>query len=188
MARPASENKRLVCVAAVAAAHGVRGALKLKTFTEEPENVAAYGPLMDERGLTLFSVAVIAPAKGGVIVEAEGITDREAAEALRGLRLHVPRERLPAPEEDSFYYEDLVGLAVHDTEGRRLGTVEAVHDFGAGEVIDYRDAAGRSGMIAFTKALVPEVDLGQGRLVVTPDAVADAVTDTAGGQRALEAS
>lgn len=170
MARSASSESKLVCVAAVAAAHGVRGALKLKTFTEDPDNVGAYGALLDETGRELFAVRVIGPAKGGVLVQAEGITDRDAAEALRGLRLYVPRERLPEPEPDSFYYEDLVGLAVVDTEGRPLGRVSAVHDFGAGEVLEYRDEAGQSGMLPFTAALVPEVDLPRGRIVVVPEA------------------
>jgi len=169
MAGSAPSDDKLVCVAAVAAAHGVRGALKLKTFTEDPLNVGAYGPLLDEAGHELFTVRVVAPAKGGVIVEAEGITDRDAAEVLRGLRLFVPRARLPEPEADSFYYEDLVGLEVEDTEGRSLGRVIAVHDFGAGEVLEYRDDAGRDGMVAFTTELVPEVDLAGGRIVVVPE-------------------
>ena len=162
---------RLVCVAAVAAAHGVRGALKLKTFTEDPATVGAYGPLLDEAGRELFAVLVIGPAKGGVIAEARGITDRDAAEALRGVRLYIPRARLPEPEDDTFYYEDLVGLAVQDTSGRPLGRVTAVHDFGAGEVIEFQGAEGKGCMVPFTMALVPEVDLAHGRLVVAPEAL-----------------
>ena len=161
----ASAEQKLVCVAAVAAAHGVRGALKLKTFTEAPENVGAYGALLDETGRELFEVEVIGPAKGGIVVKAEGITDRDAAEALRGVRLYVARSRLPEPEPDAFYYEDLVGLVVQDTGGKSLGRVTGVHDFGAGEVIEYRDPAGVSSMVPFTLGLVPEVDLAEGRLV-----------------------
>jgi 16S rRNA processing protein RimM len=170
LGKTAPEN-RLVCVAAVAAAHGVRGALKLKCFTEDPADVGAYGPLLDEAGRELFTVRVLAPAKGGVIVAAEGITDRDAAEALRGIRLYIPRERLPEPEDDTFYYEDLVGLVVQDTRGRALGRVIAVHDFGAGEVIEFKGAEGKGGMVPFTMALVPEVDLAHGRLVVAPEAL-----------------
>ena len=171
MTESAPFDERLVCVAAVAAAHGVRGALKLKTFTEDPDNVGAYGPLLDETGRELFAVRVIAPAKGGVVVAAEGISDRDAAEALRGLRLFVPRARLPEPEDDSFYYEDLLGLVVEDPDGRAIGRVVAVHDFGAGEVLEYRDEAGRDGMVPFTTTLVPEVDLAAGRLVLAPEAL-----------------
>lgn len=156
----------LVCVAAVAAAHGVRGALKLKSFTEAPENVAGYGALFDEEGHELFRVRAIGPCKGGVIVTAEGITDRDAAEALRGLRLYVPRDRLPATDDDTFYHADLVGLAVQTEAGEEVGRVVAVHDFGAGDVLEYVDAAGASQMVAFTLAHVPEVDLDRRRVVV----------------------
>jgi 16S rRNA processing protein RimM len=173
----ASPEPRLVCVAAVAAAHGVRGALKLKCFTEDPADVGSYGPLLDEAGRELFTVRVMAPAKGGAIVEAEGITDRDAAEALRGVRLYIPRERLPEPEDGTFYYEDLVGLAVQDTAGRPLGRVIAVHDFGAGEVIEFQGAEGEGGMVPFTMTLVPEVDLAHGRLVLAPEAL-EATTPT----------
>jgi 16S rRNA processing protein RimM len=180
MGKSAPLDRKLVCVAAVAAAHGVRGALKLKCFTEDPVNVGAYGPVVDEQGRDLFEIRVVGPTKGGVIVEAVGITDRDAAEALRGQRLYVPRERLPAPEADAFYYEDLVGLEVQDAGGKALGRVVAVHDFGAGEVIEYQGEAGRSGMVPFTMAAVPEVDLAAGRLVVAPDAVPeDAVPEDA---------
>jgi 16S rRNA processing protein RimM len=154
----------------VAAAHGVRGALKLKTFTEAPENVGAYGPLLDETGRELFEVEVIGPVKGGIVVRAEGIADRDAAEALRGVRLFVARDRLPEPEPGAFYQEDLVGLAVKDTDGRSLGHVIGVHDFGAGEIIEYRDPTGAHSMVPFTLALVPEVDLAQGLLVIAPAA------------------
>lgn len=174
MAKDTPSPPKLVCVAAVATAHGVRGALKLKCFTEDPASVAAYGPLLDEQGRELFSVRVLAPAKGGVIVAAEGIGDRDAAEALKGLRLYVPRERLPEPEDDAFYYEDLIGLAVQDTGGTDLGKVIAVHDFGAGEVLECARPDGTSDMIAFTRALVPEVDLEAGRITVRPEALAEA--------------
>lgn len=173
MSRTAQADQKLVCVAAVATAHGVRGALKLKCFTEAPENVGAYGPLLDAEGRELFKVRVLAPAKGGVIVEAEGITDRDAALALRGLELHVPRERLPALEDESFYYEDLVGLSVRNAAGETLGRVIGVHDFGAGEVLEYRDAEGASAMVAFTQALVPTVDLAAGFLVLAAEALPD---------------
>jgi 16S rRNA processing protein RimM len=177
MPKSAPPAPKLVCVAAVAAAHGVRGALKLKCFTEDPANVGAYGPLVDEDGRRLFAVRVIGPAKGGVIVEAHGITDRDAAEALRGLRLYVPRHRLPEPDADAFYWEDLVGLEVQDPAGQAMGRVVAVHDFGAGEVIEYQGESGAAAMVPFTLAAVPEVDLAAGRLVV-------AALEPADGERA----
>ncbi|MEZ5904735.1 MAG: ribosome maturation factor RimM [Geminicoccaceae bacterium] len=167
----AHSSPNLVCVAAVAAAHGVRGALKLKSFTEEPGNVAGYGALCDAAGHELFRVRAIGPCKGGIIVAAEGITDRDAAEALRGLRLYVPRDRLPATEDDTFYHADLIGLAVVTEAGQEIGRVVAVHDFGAGDVLEFVDAAGASQMVAFTLAHVPAVDLDQRRVVVASAAL-----------------
>ena len=114
-----------MCVAAVASAHGIRGALRIKTFTETPEDVAAYGPVFDQVGQRLFSLDVIGPAKGGVIAKAEGINDRNAAEALRGTKLFVPRQALPDPDdEDEFYYSDLEGLDAFQSDGVPVGVVQ----------------------------------------------------------------
>jgi 16S rRNA processing protein RimM len=156
----------MVCVAQVATAHGVRGALKLRCFTESPENVAAYGPLCDEAGHELFAVRILSAARDGVIVTAEGIRDRDAALGLRGLRLYVPRSRLPATDEDEFYHEDLVGLAARDPAGRSVGRVLAVHDFGAGDILEIATEDGRSEMVPFTRAAVPEIDLAARVLTV----------------------
>jgi 16S rRNA processing protein RimM len=145
----------MVCVAQVATAHGVRGALKLRCFTQAPESVAAYGPLCDEAGHELFAVRVVSVAKGGVIVAAEGIAD-----------LYVPRSRLPATDQDEFYHEDLVGLAARDAQGRSVGRVLAVHDFGAGDILEIATEDGRSEMVPFTRDAVPEVDLAAGVLTV----------------------
>ncbi len=166
---PNRDPERLVCVAEIATAHGVRGALKLRTFTAEPENVLAYGPLLDERGEVLLVVRrVVGRWKSGLIVEAEGVADRTTAEFLRGLRLYVPRAALPEPGEDEYYHVDLIGLRVEDTEGRHLGEVLAVHDFGAGEILEYGHGRHRTRMIRFTREEVPVVDLAGGRIVVAP--------------------
>lgn len=168
MSQRNNTDAKFVCVAAVAAAHGVRGALKLRCFTEVPENVAAYGPVCDEHGRELFALEVIGEAKGGVLARASGVTTREAAEALRGTRLYVPRSRLPATEEDEFYHEDLVGLAAWDPAGRELGRVVAVLNFGAGDVLEIATPEGQSELLPFTRAVVPEIDLAAGRLTVVP--------------------
>jgi 16S rRNA processing protein RimM len=159
----------LVCVALIAAAHGVRGALKLRCFTEQPESVAAYGPLFDETGRELFPIRVIGTAKEGVIASAEGIEDRNAAEALRGVRLYVPRDRLPPAEEDEFYYHDLVGARVLGPAGQEFGAVSAIYDFGAGDVLEVTDAGGEAHMLPFTREVVPEIDLAARRIVVSLD-------------------
>jgi 16S rRNA processing protein RimM len=157
----------MVCVAQVGTAHGVRGAVKLRTFTEDPAGVAAYGPLFDERGRELFSVEVLHRVKGGVVARIPGLDSREAADALRGQLLYVPRSLLPEPEdEEEFYHEDLVGLAAFDPGGEALGRVVAVHNFGAGDLLEVRAPGAESVMVPFTREAVPEVDVKAGRVVV----------------------
>lgn len=155
----ADGGKAMVCVAQIGAPHGVRGAFHLRCFTAAPENVAAYGTLCDERGRPLFYLRIVGPAKGGVIAAVPGVTDRDAAEALRGQSLHVPRERLPATGEDEYYHEDLVGLTARDAEGREVGRVVAVLNYGAGDILEIATADGGSLMVPFTRAAVPAVDL-----------------------------
>lgn len=159
-----------VCVAAVATAHGVRGALKLRAFTETPEDVAAYGPLHDRSGRRLFELTVLGRAKGGVIVRASGIEDREAALALRGTELFVPRAALPALAEDEFYYSDLEGLQAVRPDGSPVGVVRAVDNFGAGDVLELIGRDGRPLTLPFDRRTVPEIDLAGGRVVVDPPA------------------
>ena len=163
---PSAQRPRLVRVAAVAAAHGVRGALKLRCFTEDPRSVAAYGPLLDEAGRELLEVRVEGEVKGGVIVKATGVDDRDTAELLRGRELFVPRQRLPDAEPDEFYQDDLIGLEVRGSDGGRLGRVTAVHDFGAGEVLAFESDDGRESMLPFTERHVPVVDLEAGYIAI----------------------
>jgi 16S rRNA processing protein RimM len=158
----------MVLVGVIVGAHGVRGAVRVKSFTEAPEGVAAYGPVFDETGAKRFELRVLGPTKGGIIAQLSGVTDRNAAEALRGLRLHVPRAALPAPAEEEFYHADLVGLTVQTVDGEVLGTVRAVQNYGAGDLIEVERPGMRSLELPFTRAVVPLVDLAAGRLVVDP--------------------
>ena len=153
---------RSVCLGVIVGAQGLRGQLRVKSFTEEPADVGAYGPLRDEAGERQFRLTVTGRAKGVVLAKIDGIGDRDQAEALRGLRLFVDRAALP------FYHADLIGLGAEDPEGRPLGRVRAVHNFGAGDVIEIEAEGGAILSVAFTKATVPEVDLKAGRLVVDP--------------------
>lgn len=159
-----------VCLGVIVAPHGVRGAVKIKTFTEVPENIAAYGPLIDEKGRRQFTLRHFRVQGEVVVAHLDGIADRDAAEGLKGLRLYVPRAALPAPEEDEFYLADLVGLAAETADGKRVGTVLAVHDFGAGDVLELRQPIGGTIFLPFTRAVVPVVDIAGGRLVVDPPA------------------
>lgn len=154
----------------VGAPHGVRGAVRIKSFTDEPEAIAGYGALEDESGAQRFTLRVIGAAKGDgmVIATLSGVADRDRAEALRGLRLYAPRSALPAPAEDEFYHADLVGLAAELDDGSTLGTVIAVHDFGAGDIIEIAREEGQPVLVPFTRAAVPVVDTAGGKVVIDP--------------------
>lgn len=163
-------GKARVLVGAIAAAHGVRGLVRVKSFTADPKSVASYGELSDERGLRHFRLTLQGQAKDGVIARIDGIDDRDAAEALKGTRLFVDREALPAlAEEDEFYQTDLVGLRVEARDGKTLGRVKAVLNFGAGDLLEI-EGEGVSLMLPFTRQVVPLVDLPGGRLVADPPA------------------
>jgi 16S rRNA processing protein RimM len=155
-------------VGVIVGAHGVRGAVRVKPFTAEPASVAAYGPVEDETGSRRFELRLVGEGKGVVIATLKGVEDRNAAEALKGLRLYVARAALPAPGEEEYYHADLVGLEAVTPAGTPLGRVRAVHDFGAGDSLELALAAGGTLLVPFTKAAVPEIDLAGGRLVVEP--------------------
>jgi 16S rRNA processing protein RimM len=170
---------RRVCVGIIAGAHGVRGAIRVKSFTAEPQDVARYGPLEDESGERRFSLRLVGSAKGVVIARLAGIADRDRAEGLRGLRLYLARAALPATAAEEYYHADLIGLDAALADGTPLGQVRAVHDFGAGDTLEIARPDGPPAMVPFTRAIVPIVDLAGGRLVLDPppgliDAVAPA--------------
>jgi 16S rRNA processing protein RimM len=160
-----------VCVAQFGAPHGVRGEVRLRSFTAEPLAVADYGPLESEDGTRRFRLAALRPAKDMLVARIEGIADRNAAEALRNMRLYVPRERLPPPEADEFYHVDLIGLEAVDRDGKTLGSVIAVPNFGAGDLLELAPPGGGATiLLPFTKAAVPEIDFANRRIVVDPPA------------------
>jgi 16S rRNA processing protein RimM len=159
-----------VCVGAIVGVHGVQGAVRIKSFTTEPADVAAYGEVSDESGARRFAVKVLGQARGAVLARLSGVANRDAAEALRGVRLYVPRAALPETKEDEFYHADLIGLPVETREGAPLGTVRAVHNFGAGDILELRDDGGRELLLPFSDATVPEIDLAARRIVATPPA------------------
>jgi 16S rRNA processing protein RimM len=160
-----------VCVAQIGAAHGIRGEVKLRSFTEEPMAVASYGPLESEDGKRRFTIEALRPAKDHFVARLEGVGDRSAAEQLTNVRLFVPRDRLPPiEEEETFYHADLVGLAAVTMDGVPLGTVTAVLNFGAGDLIEIKPASGEPMLVPFTDTAVPEIDIAGGRIVVNPPA------------------
>jgi 16S rRNA processing protein RimM len=155
-----------VCVARIGAAHGVRGAVKLWTFTEDPLAVKRYGPLFTKDGTRQFDVTSAREAKGFLVAQFEGITTRDQAERLNGLELYVPREKLPATADDEYYHADLIGLAAVTTDGEPLGRVAAIHNFGAGDILEIAPSAGATMLLPFSNAVVPTVDLLGGRVVI----------------------
>ena len=161
-------GKARVLVGVIAAAHGVRGLVRVKSFTADPKSVASYGELSDESGERRFRLALQGQVKEGVIAKIEGVADRDAAEALKGTKLYVAREALPEiAADDEFYQADLVGLRVEARDGRVLGRVKAVLNFGAGDVLEIK-GEGRELLLPFTKRVVPVIDLSAGKLVAEP--------------------
>jgi 16S rRNA processing protein RimM len=158
-----------VCLGQIGAAHGVRGEVRLRSFTSDPAAIADYGPLETEDG-RVFEIETLRPAKDHFVVRLSGIRDRDAASALANTKLYVPRERLPeTAEPDEFYHADLVGLAVIDRAGTKLGTVVAIHNFGAGDLIEVRaDTGGNTELVPFDTTHVPAVDIAAGKIVVDP--------------------
>ena len=158
-----------ICIARIGAPHGVRGAVKLWTFTEDPLAVQAYGPLLTKDGARSFEVETAREVKGHLVATLKGIATREDAERLNGIELYIARDKLPATEEDEYYHADLIGLAAISDAGAPLGTVAAVENFGAGDVIEIERPDGKRFMVPMREEAVPEWDAE--RLVVAADFV-----------------
>ena len=155
-----------VCVARIGAAHGVRGAVKLWTFTEDPLAVQNYGPLLTKDGARQFEIANLRPAKDHLVATFKGIATRNDAEKLNGIELYVPRERLPAADDGEYYHADLIGLAAINSANQPLGRVIAIHNFGAGDIIEIAPPKGATLLLPFTNAVVPTVDIEGGRVLI----------------------
>jgi 16S rRNA processing protein RimM len=156
---------RDVLLGVIVGAQGLKGAVKVKTFTESPQNLGAYGPLHAKDGRT-FGVTSVKPAKDGAIVVFKGIDDRDSAARLKGVELFIGRDALPAPGDEEFYHADLIGLRAEDTEGRAMGTVRALHNFGAGNVIELVRGDGDEVFLPFTREVAREIDIDGGRIVI----------------------
>ena len=155
----------LILVGRVTGAFGVRGEVRLSSYTAEPQALLAYRDLKCEDGSPALTLTGGRPAKGGVVARAKEIETREDAEALRGLKLYIPRDVLPEPEEDEFYVTDLIGLAVESPAGELLGRVKDVRDFGAGDILEIQPPQGASWYLPFTREAVPEVHIAQGKVI-----------------------
>ena len=155
-----------ICIARIGAAHGVRGAVKLWPFTEDPLAVIDYGPLTTKDGARQFEVATARAAKDHLVATLKGVATREDAERLNGIELYIAREKLPATDADEYYHADLIGLAAVNAANEPIGRVLAIHDFGAGTIIEIAPPSGPTMLLPFTNAVVPTVDLAGGRVVI----------------------
>ena len=155
-----------ICVARIGAAHGVRGAVKLWTFTEDPLAVLHYGPLAFKDGARTLVVTHAREAKDHLVATLEGVTTRDDAEKLNGVELYIARDKLPATDDDEYYHADLIGLSAETTAGEAIGRVSAIHNFGAGDVIEIAPPHGPTLLLPFSNAVVPTVDITGGRVVI----------------------
>lgn len=163
----------LVCLGVITTAHGIRGAIRIKTFTESPENLTRYGSLQDDKGNT-YKLKVLDIKQTGIVTASiTGITTRNEAEALRGTSLYIERDRLPTPKEEEFYHLDLIGLVALDLAGDKIGVVETVHNFGAGDLLEIKLVSGQLQMIPFRLDSVPTVDVSGGTLTIDPSFLLD---------------
>jgi 16S rRNA processing protein RimM len=156
-----------VCVGAIAGSFGVKGEVRLKSFCTEPAAIASYGPLYTEDGSRSFKITLTRPVAGGLGARLSGVATKEQADALKGVSLYVDREKLPPAGDDEFYHADLIGLQVVDPGGVTLGTVRAIHNHGAGDLIEVLGPGMKAALLVpFTRAAVPTVDIAAGRIIV----------------------
>ena len=165
-----SNSARLILVGVFGAARGVRGEIAVKSYTEDPEAIGAYGALTDKEGARVFAFESLRRLGDETLVaRVKGVANREDAQALSGVELYARREQLPPPGEDEFYYDDLVGLAAVTREGLRLGRVVALSNFGAGDILEIAPEGGAETLLMpFTKAVAVEIDFARGRIVIEP--------------------
>ena len=156
-----------VCVGAIAGSFGVKGEVRLKSFCTEPEAIASYGPLFTEDGSRSYTVTLTRPVANGLGARLSGVQTKEQADALRGTSLFVARDKLPATGDDEFYYADLIGLDVHDSGGAPVGKLHAIHNHGAGDLLEILGPGMKTALLLpFTRAAVPTIDLAARRVII----------------------
>ena len=165
-------EKPQICIARIGAPHGVRGAVKLWTFTDDPLAVCDYGPLTTKDGARSFDVTDARVAKDHLVATLKGVADRDAAARLNGIELYIARDNLPPTDDGEYYHADLIGLPAIDPSDALIGRVVAIHDFGAGTIIEIAPSSGPTLLLPFTDAVVPTIDLAKGHVVIVmPDEI-----------------
>ena len=179
-AAPPGRDSRLCLLGVVRGARGLKGDVRIESFTADPADIGAYGPLCDDTGRRVWNVRVTGrTGKGQIVARLEGVADRDAAEALKGVRLHVPRSALPPPAEDEYYEADLIGLRAETAAGEALGLVRSVSDYGAGGVLEIDGGPQGSLELPLSAAVVKKVDIGGGRIVIAPPEILEVRPDEA---------
>ena len=163
-----------VCIGVIAGAHGVRGQVRVKSFTADVDAVSNYGTLSDAKGKLSFDLTMTGQTKGQLICNIKGVNDRNAAEDLKGMELFIDRDALPETDEDEFYYTDLIGMRMELVDGTPYGLLKAVHNFGADDLLDVNLTEGGTVMLPFTKEVIPSIDMAARLLVVNPPAETEA--------------
>ena len=162
-----STPDRLIRLGVISGAHGVRGQVKIRSFTASPEDLTSYGALRDAAGRQ-YNLRVTSNHNGTLIASIDGVTDRNAAEALRNIELCIPRSALPDTDENEYYLEDLVGIAVQHEDGTPYGRVLSVQNYGAGDVVEIRQVSGDEVFFPFTRQTFPVIDIAGGKIVIAP--------------------
>src|SRR5262245_3858299 len=163
----AEDASSRILLGRIAGAHGLKGDVLIHSFAELPQSIAAYGPLSDAAGAKTYTITRARATAKGVVARLAGIADRAAAEELKGVELYVARDRLPAPAEDEFYHADLIGLLAVDPEGRPFGRIAAIHNFGAGDLIEIAlTGSAKTELVPFTATCLPSVEVSAGRAVI----------------------
>lgn len=179
----ADREEKLVCVGVIASAHGVRGELNIVTHLEDTDFFSSHSSYANKAGTKHYIIRIKGRKQRFLIAAIEGVTDRNMAEALKGVELYVPRSLFPAPEEEEFYYDDLTGLAVHTPSQKNYGTVTGMYNFGAGDVIEVKvTATGKQVMYPFSIEVVPEVELEEGYITLVPPETVNAKEEPSGGK------
>lgn len=177
-----TNNANLVTLAIITSVHGVRGEVKIKPYTEYPEDITAYGDITNEDGSRSFTITLTGNenAKGQLIARIDGITDRNAAEKLRGTKLCVPRDRLPEPDKSEFYIEDLIGVTAYLEDGAEYGEIKHVHNFGAGDLVEIAPVnGGKVEYFAFNDKTFPAIDMAERKITLAPPELINASQDEA---------
>lgn len=161
-------NQNRIYLGVIIGAKGIRGEVRIKSFTQSVDDIDSYGILEDEAGTRKFNVKVRGISKGSVFASIDGVTDRNMAEALVGTKLYVSRDRLPSLDEEEFYHADLIGLKAIDEDGVEVGVVSAIYDFGAGDVIEIKLLnSNKTELIPFTESYVPQINISEGYIIIT---------------------